>query len=214
MSSQTLYEEDRYTEKTKLKYPQYGLIVHLSLISFVGFLCILGGIYIFVDIGILDINYIVYTIIFIAAIIADYITGLRIYWHMYRSYNNLVRVTTEGVEVGKWSASVKEIERSVYNVSNGFLYIYLKNGKKFKICKDIAKISYFGGGTHFSAFEYGAALQKIGVPFEMVRKKGLFKTEPVKTMKDFKRLRHKERYRRWLERQKDINKNISRDKNE
>ncbi len=102
MSPDVLYEEERYTEKTKLKYPQYGLIVHLSLISFVGILYIIGDLYTFVDLGVFDINYIIYIIIFIAAIIADYITGLRIYWHMYRSYNNLVRVTTDYIEVGRW----------------------------------------------------------------------------------------------------------------
>ncbi len=89
---------------------------------------------------------------------------------------------------------MKDIKRSVYNISTGDLYIYLKNGKKFRICKNVSKAYYMGAYTHFSYREYGKALRKFGTPFEVVRKKCLFGTEPVGGREAYREMLHRERY--------------------
>ena len=200
-----LYEEEKYPEIWKNRAIK-GIVGYTALLLIPAFLLILiwiGG----VIQNICNWNLVMATVyyLFIAFGIYWWMI-LRVYWAMHKTYNNLVRVTPNGIEVGKlFRAEIKDIERSIYNISTGTLTIYLKNGKKFKICKDILRISHLGGVVHFSYIEYGKALEKIGVPFEVVRRRG-FRVEPIRGREAYREMKHKERYEKWLKSQKN-NKN-------
>lgn len=197
-SKKPLYEEPEYTNKYLVEYPKYGLIVYITILTIPGVLIILGWLSM-LSLGGWDWKVVTITIFYIVAGIGGcYWIPIRIYWKMYRTYRNTVKVTEEGIRIGKWYFPKDAVEKSVYNLHNGHLYIYLKNGKKFKICKDISKISPFGGDSHFNFTAYGKALKKIGIPFEVVRKKGLFKTETIRGRELYKEMSHRKRYKRWL----------------
>ncbi len=49
--------------------------------------------------------------------------------------------------------------------------------------------------------EYGEALKKLGIPFEVVRRKGLFGVERVRGREAYKEIRHRERYEKWIKNQ-------------
>ena len=203
-SESTLYEEEGYTDKYKIKYPKYGLVLYISLLLIPTTILALGWSVLIIDRK-WDWYLFAATLNLIAAIYAIWYAVLRTYWQMYKTYRNYVKVTTDGIKIGKWYFPREEVKKSMYNVTNGFLYIYRKNGRKFKICKDISRISYFGGGTHFSHIEYEKALKKIGVPFEVIRKRG-FRVEPIRGREAYREMKHKERYEKWLKSQKN-NKN-------
>ncbi len=124
---------------------------------------------------------------------------IRSHMALKENIKNPITVTENKIIIGTKAIPAKYIEKSVYNISKGYLYIYLKNGRKIRICKDSSKATYFSWGAHFSYIEYGKALRKLGIPFEVVRKKGLFGTEPVIGREAYREMRHKERYEKWLE---------------
>ncbi len=196
-----LYEEEEYSEDLRFKAIR-GIISYIGVLFIPGFLFILAWFFVIMQ-NKWDWNLIIGTayFLFIAVVIYWWML-LRIFWIRYKTYGNTVKVTTEGIEVGTlFKANIEDIEKSIYNLSTGTLLISLKNGKKFKICKNISKISPLGGYAHFSYTEYGEALKKLGIPFEVVRRKGLFGVEPVRGREAYKEIRHRERYEKWIKRQ-------------
>ncbi len=197
---QIIYEEEGYADKYKIKYPKYGLILYISILLVPTLMCALGWSNVIIN---KSWNWYLFavTLNLIGAIAAIWYAVLGIYWHMYKTYRNVIKVTIKGIYVGSRFFPKENVKKSVFNLTNGFLYIYPKKGRKFKICKDISKISYFGGGTHFSYTEYGNALKKLGIPFEVVRRKGLFGVERVRGREAYKEIRHRERYEKWIKSQ-------------
>ena len=200
----TLYEEKKYTFYWKNK-PIKALIIYIAIFLIPGILISIG-LYFMILTEVVDYNLIAALLLYSAGILVGYWTTFRIYWAMYKTYRNPVKVTTTKIEIGKlFKSPVEDIKKSIYNVSIGTLYIYLKNGKKFKILKDISKISWWGEKTHFSYAEYGNALKKVGIRFEVVRRKELFGVESVRGGKAYKEMKHKERYEKWIKSQQEDN---------
>ncbi len=144
------------------------------------------------------------TLLLIIMCIFLYAIPIRSHIRLSEALKNPIIVTSKKIVVGKKVFELKDIKKSVYNISTGDLYIYLKNGKKFRICKDPSKTYYIGihtnfSYTNFSYREYREALRKLGIPFEVVRKKGLFGTEPVRGKEAYREMRHRERCEKWLE---------------
>ena len=199
-----LYEEEKYDVYWQRK-PLKSLIVYITILLIPGIL-IGVDLYSMVMLRIVDYELIALAVLYVVGVIVIYWVLLRIYWAMHKAYNNPVKITTNEIEVGRlFKVRIKDLEKSVYNISEGTLYIYLKNGKRFKIPQDISKISWWGEKTHFSYIEYGKALKKIGVPFEVVRRRG-FRVEPIRGREAYREMKHKERYEKWIKSRKD-NKN-------
>lgn len=194
----TLYEEEEYPKDLKDKAIR-GIIGYVGILLIPGFFFILAW-FIAIMQNKWDWNLIIGTAYFLFIAVAIYWwMVMRILWIRYKTYRNTVKVTAEGIEVGTlFKANIEDIKKSTYNLSTGTLSIYLKNGKEFKICKDISKISPLGGHNHFSYIEYGNALKKLGIPFEVVRRKGLFGAEPIRGREAYKEIRHRERYEKWI----------------
>ena len=193
----TLYEEEGYCAYWQNK-PIRALIIYISVFLIPGILIGIG-LYLMVIKGVVDYDLVAIIVLYVAGTIVAWWTTFRIYWAMHKAYRNLVKVKQTKIEIGKlFEAPIEDIDKSVYNVSTGTLYIYLKNGKSFKIVKDISKISWWGEKTHFSYAEYGNALKKLGIPFEVVRRKGLFGAEPIRGREAYKEIRHRERYEKWI----------------
>ncbi len=195
-----LYEEEKYSSYWQNK-PIRALIIYIAVFLIPGILLSIG-LYFMVIKGVIDYDLVAIIVLYVAGTIVAWWTTFRIYWVMHKTYRNPVKVKPTKIEIGKlFEAPIDDIDKSIYNVSTGTLYIYLKNGKKFRIVKDISKISWWGEKTHFSYTEYGDALKKLGIPFEVVRRKGLFGVEPVRGREAYKEIRHRERYEKWIKRQ-------------
>lgn len=196
----TLYEEEKYSLYWQNK-PIKALIIYIAVFLIPGILLSIG-LYFMVIKRVINYDLITIMVLYVVGAIVAWWTTFRIYWAMHRTYRNQVKVKSTKIEIGKlFEAAIGDIKKSVYNVSTGTLYIYLKNGKKFKIIKDISKISWWGEKTHFSYVEYGEALKKLGIPFEVVRRKGLFGVERVRGREAYKEIRHRERYEKWIKNQ-------------
>ena len=122
-------------------------------------------------------------------------------------YKTPIMVTNSGIYVDKRFMHREDVSKSTYDLSRSVLRIYLKNGHCMKIYRDPRKIFLFGmfikdcKCESFNYMGYEKALRRLGIPFQLLRKKGLFGTEIFRGKAAYDEVKHRERYEKWIKRQ-------------
>ena len=108
--------------------------------------------------------------------IPSYIIVLRHHFYIKKLLKYRLKITPKYIIIDKKAIPKENILKSIYNISTGVIFIYLKNRNIIKIHRDLSKLWFSNviiepQDFNFDYLSYGKALKKIEIPFEVVRKK-------------------------------------------